>query len=351
MLRQAIIADIDDPQRRWRYRVFIIGVHREGTPNDALPWAEFAGSFSSKQANDLPHYEMGDTVYVDFLNGDDRRPIITGAWFTNSSDIPDVLVEQVDSYKRARRRWVRADRNGNRLELSELGDENWAALRSGNASVEVTANGNAIRLRSATGPVEVIAKLLSVDVQAASFSARSFELNAEYSLLGVPLGSAALKANDRTIVYGGMETMVGVYVPNILGVPVDTARQSETVRVAPSANLKLGALTGDLLDGVPLAETQLVEVGGLVVRITATTLGGMKAVTMTIEGTTRINLIAPITQVQGDLEVQGTVHATGIITSDIDVKAGITPLAVSLLTHLHGGVLPGGSSTAPPTPV
>ena len=41
-----------------------------------------------------------------------------------------------------------------------------------------------------------------------------------------------------------------------------------------------------------------------------------------------------------------TVHATGIIQSDTDVKAA----DISLVTHPHGGVHPGTGDTSPPLP-
>lgn len=58
----------------------------------------------------------------------------------------------------------------------------------------------------------------------------------------------------------------------------------------------------------------------------------------------------PTTNVEGNwnqtgkLDVTGTIHATGLISSDVDVKAG----NISLVGHVHGGVKSGGDTSAGP---
>lgn len=54
------------------------------------------------------------------------------------------------------------------------------------------------------------------------------------------------------------------------------------------------------------------------------------------------------TILEGNLTVNGTIKATQTISSDVDVTAGLTN--ISLLTHTHGGVTSGSSSTLPPNP-
>lgn len=385
MFKHAIITGVDDKERRWQYQVFIHGVHREDTPWDNLPWASFCAPFSAKQAGDLPHYEVGDTVYVSFLDGQEDKPIIMGGWITNSGDIPDVLVEQVESYKLARRRWVRSDRNGNRFIVSEIGGENHARMQSGNASVTATQNGNAVRLESKSGPIEMIAKLVSVDVDTVAVSADTYELNAEYSLLGIPLGKVSLKANDQTVLYGGILTLVGAYVPTILGVPVSTPKQALTTQIAPLASLKLGVAPGDLLSGVPLVPTQLVNMDGTVIQIAATTVAGVSAITITISGQTAVNVnsngavnvngalsvnvqsqgvvsvAAPQVQLTAStLSIIGTLNFLGNInlTGNLTVAAGAVTAPIvqdifgtKLSTHVHAYTDDGNPAvTASPTP-
>lgn len=64
-------------------------------------------------------------------------------------------------------------------------------------------------------------------------------------------------------------------------------------------------------------------------------------------GSVKLTLSSSGVSINGNLSVTGTVAATGnISTSGGDVKAQ----TVSLQTHVHSGVFPGTSSTAPPTP-
>lgn len=57
----------------------------------------------------------------------------------------------------------------------------------------------------------------------------------------------------------------------------------------------------------------------------------------------KVKMTAPATEINGNLTVDGTVAATGVVSSDSDVTAG----AISLTTHTHGGVTPGGGVTGP----
>lgn len=49
-------------------------------------------------------------------------------------------------------------------------------------------------------------------------------------------------------------------------------------------------------------------------------------------------------KIEADLEITGQIEITGPITCDADVTAS----GVSLVTHVHGGVLPGAATTGEP---
>ena len=57
------------------------------------------------------------------------------------------------------------------------------------------------------------------------------------------------------------------------------------------------------------------------------------------------NITAPTNTIKGNVSIDGTLDVTGLITTDIDIKAG--PSSVGLVTHTHAGVFPGPSSTLP----
>ncbi len=52
--------------------------------------------------------------------------------------------------------------------------------------------------------------------------------------------------------------------------------------------------------------------------------------------------------VTGDIEITGDVDVTGTLDATVDVKAG--PFNISLVTHPHGGVVPGGGTSGLPLP-
>lgn len=55
------------------------------------------------------------------------------------------------------------------------------------------------------------------------------------------------------------------------------------------------------------------------------------------------NITAPTNTIKGNVSIDGTLDVTGLITTDVDIKAG--PSSVGLVTHTHAGVFPGPSST------
>lgn len=67
--------------------------------------------------------------------------------------------------------------------------------------------------------------------------------------------------------------------------------------------------------------------------------------TTTIKADGNLNVTAPTSNFNGNIECTGTVHATGAIDSDAEV--GAMGGSVHLSTHVHPGVFPGPSTTAP----
>lgn len=74
--------------------------------------------------------------------------------------------------------------------------------------------------------------------------------------------------------------------------------------------------------------------------ITVVTPGNVEvtAATATVTASGQINLTAPLVQVNGNLQVSGTIVAVGNVTGD----------GKSLNSHTHSGVTPGGSFSGPP---
>ena len=117
------IASIDDPDSRYRYRVRVIGVHATTIPAAHLPFAAVC-AFSGKDFGDVPHFEVGDRVFVMFENVCRDHPVIVGSWVAGQEDqagnfTPDFPPDQSDAYSERRKRWQRVDRDGNEVRLTE----------------------------------------------------------------------------------------------------------------------------------------------------------------------------------------------------------------------------------------
>lgn len=75
----AEVVSVDDPEHRCRVRVNVYDLF-DGIPEDHLPWANFVLPLGSRpgEGTATPVHK-GDKVWVRFVEGDTRRPLIIGA--------------------------------------------------------------------------------------------------------------------------------------------------------------------------------------------------------------------------------------------------------------------------------
>lgn len=84
--------------------------------------------------------------------------------------------------------------------------------------------------------------------------------------------------------------------------------------------------------------------GGMEIKTLSGFLELTKEGSYNVTAPANVTIDAPTSTFNGNVQVNGTIDATADITSATDcVSAG-----VSGFSHTHGGVLPGGSNTAPP---
>jgi phage baseplate assembly protein gpV len=98
-----------------------------------------------------------------------------------------------------------------------------------------------------------------------------------------------------------------------------------------------GLYIGGLLNGAPEQYVQFNDDG---IRIVSPTLVRVEAPEIELAAPTKVTVTSPDIALEGDVSVTGTVVAQGNVTG-----AGI-----SLQTHTHSGVTPGGGTSGPPTP-
>lgn len=164
---RAVVARTDDAENRRRYRVRVLGIHLPQSDDDMLPWAE-TSAFGGKYFGDIPRLAVGDRVWVQFEGGDRRYPVITGSWLTAPSGVSDIPTELSNL---ASKRWVRLDRAGNLIEMSENEEELHIKFQSGGAEIILSQKDDTVSLRADTR-VRVEAPYIEADGDEVTVTAR-----------------------------------------------------------------------------------------------------------------------------------------------------------------------------------
>lgn len=358
-LYRGVVEDVNDPTENKRYRVRVLNVHREGIPVNSLPWAELC-VIGGKGFGDLPHYEVGDLVRVMFENGDRRFPIIMGGWLSYAGGMADVPSEQTADYPRTQRRWVRYDRNGNKVVMDE--EQQLIEVTSGQSKVTIRGGDGAIVIQT-DGVVELRSPRVSV------IGATQVDLEAETVFAEVS-GTTTLNAEGTVNVRGGDEVNIGEYTPpNTPPIPKTTpvvnikAAQQVNIESTQALSVQVGTtatfdVTGDVLidgaanvtidgaasvkvlsDGPCEVEAQTVSLkstGGEIKLESATdlTIDVGNAANVTIQGQAEITATGPLTlkaQSGASIEVTGT--------CDLDVQGTLTAKASGLASLESDSVL------------
>ena len=198
------------------------------------PWAEVMG-MGAKNAGLLPVFVVGDLVWVIFEDGERDYPVIVGGWTSNSFGFPDLIAEKMPyvgtgasssgdssyfdyqafldgsvddtgTYAHARLRWSLVDRRGSMVELSELGDEAWIKLASGNS--DLTNN-------MPTDSVEIDTQgFFYIDAPTSMFRVQNFFATTQTELIlsvNAQVSPASVSSGDPYAPVVGVEPLFGMY--------------------------------------------------------------------------------------------------------------------------------------------
>jgi len=264
---RGVIADTADPEIRGRYRVRITVIHPDDLEVQFLPWAEMAGAFAAKDASDLPHYEVGERVWVMFEGGDPEFPVILGGWVSQFGGTPDLPVENAGNYTENRKRWRRQDRTGNVIELSELNGERHVLIQSGGAIIRVTQRGDTIILDT-EGVVEVKGGSFTATAKRSEVVGDDVTIQAQGDIVGLPNGKAQILSNSKVIISGGAllgSIDIGQFIDELF-----TPRQTTNVTIGAVFNqLGIGQPKGAELPSTQTAVDGLnVSIGSIATALT-----------------------------------------------------------------------------------
>jgi phage baseplate assembly protein gpV len=367
-LYRAEVAATDDPQERGRVRVRLTGMDSPEIPADRLPWAEIGAAFVTTDACDIPHYDIGDRVWVSFEHGLKHMPVVMGGIATNAGGLPALPIENLGDYPETRKRWRRQDRYGNFIELSEVTNERHVKIGSGNASVTVSQRGNRISIQ-ADGPVSVKATSVNVDAAKVSIDGGDVAVEATATFLGTPIpwGVAQLLSNSEVQI--GVPMLSNPFGTVNIGQYLDTLlvpRQTYTVNVCP-VMVQIGKAVPLL--GIPtllatVDASLMVTIGSLTTAITSiggvsVWLGGLTTAIIDVKATGTIGMTAPAITMAGALTQTGPTALTGPlgvtgafgVTGPVSILGNVTILGNLLVNGIpfssHKHLSPHGP-TGPP---
>lgn len=328
---RGVVEEVNDTQERFRYRVRVHHVHPDEIPVDNLPWSETI-AFAGGSFGDVPHYEVGDRVAVIFEGGNRQYPAILGGWIASPSGVSDLPPEQDGEYAETRRRWLRIDRKGNLLELSELPEELHVRIKSGEASVTISQIGNTIDLKT-TGRVNIEAE--QADIKAKTVVAEGDEVtvfaNAR-DTLGAGKGVVNLFSTKTVNIFAGdIPAAFDPFAEILIGKFTDASavtRQSNLVRMAP----------------------RLVEIGKKDAVLPTVQVDIEASTLVRIRSNTKIEAIAPNIDINGSAEVK-VQSATKVLVQSSLVEVGLAGGSAVMLDSIIAKFNAHTHPTAPSGPV
>ena len=180
----AEVIDLNDPDSRSRVRVRLLNFDGVGD-HDGPVWARVACPFAGDNRGAFLLPDVGDEVFVIFVNGDPRLPVIVGGLWNGASAPPETM-----SGGRNRRKVIRS-KNGVKLTLDDQdGQEQFIVetpggqkitLKDGPGAVLIEdSNGNSAKLETAGITVTASAKV-TINANLVEVSAGMVTVNAGLS--------------------------------------------------------------------------------------------------------------------------------------------------------------------------
>lgn len=133
----AEVVDVQDPEKRCRVRVNVFELF-DNVPVDDLPWANFVLPLGSRpDEGALTPVQVGDLVWVEFIGGDTRRPLIIGAAQAAPGGEVNLAAESyagADQYEHKR--------TENQPQVEEASYYEDAVYRQNNTLIQICRKGN-----------------------------------------------------------------------------------------------------------------------------------------------------------------------------------------------------------------
>lgn len=180
----AEVVDLNDPESRSRVQVRLLNFDGV-TGHDGPIWARVAAPFAGNNRGAFLLPDVGDEVFVLFVNGDSRMPVIIGGLWNGASTPPEAISGGQNQRKVIRSKngvkLTLDDQNGQEQFIVETPAGQKITLKDGPGSIFIEdSNGNSAKLESAGVTVTAAAKV-TVNAGTVEISAGMVTVNAGMS--------------------------------------------------------------------------------------------------------------------------------------------------------------------------
>jgi uncharacterized protein (DUF2345 family) len=313
---RGVVEDIKDPDERKRYRVRVVPVYPDTIPVDHLPWAE-ACFFGGKGFGDLPHWDVGDLVWCAFEGGDRRLPVIVGGWLSQYTGTTDIPMEVVADYETTQVRWIRYDRDGNKILMSPLAEESGIYIESGENKIEVRQKDDTILIKSNQ---RIMVEAPTVELETTTLNA-----NVEGNMMAFVQQEATIRGTDRVSLQSANNVFIGRYEDPVSGALLPNT----TPEVSIQATSGVEVIASDTPDSPSTGTTGTIDVDAsqdiTVDTPTNIVVTGDQSVNLTSSALVQVD--APTVQVnatgtEGVINLQSTTTINANADTSVNVTAG-----------------------------
>lgn len=238
------IVNVDDTSKLLRVKVNVYDIF-DGIPVASLPWAYVSQTFGGRTNEGLTiPLHVGDVVWVEFIHGDTRRPLIVGGVQTNINGVPNSPDDA----------WCGAGKYIHKRSGSEpaVPDPDYykdVVFKQNNALIQICNGGN-IRITQMTSG-SAIELLPSGDI--VIHSEGNIFASATGNLTATVTGNVNIESSAATTIKASNSITLNAPVVNIQGILNNTAQSggAGTANITGSMKVTQGNVTvsGDVTAG------------------------------------------------------------------------------------------------------
>ena len=195
----AVVKSIQDPQSLGRVQIQLFGADPDGA---ALVWARVSTPFAGNHYGAFMIPDVGEEVMVLFVGGDARYPVVVGALWNGTHELPETIGgDRVD-------RWTFTGKAGTRIAIVEEG--------SGQEMVEIETPGGAKATLTDANGGEITLTVSSHTITMGNAGV-SIETSGEFSVdaSSISMTAGSVSVTSGTSDFSGTVSCLSVSTPSV----------------------------------------------------------------------------------------------------------------------------------------